>query len=211
MRSPATRSDCAPCRCDRATTCAARFDSPRTRPKTSAGSSNRPGHEVCLFSSDYPHVEGGRRPIERFEASLANTSPEARQAFYHDNFVDVMGAGLRRAAEVAASRPRSDHRADIGHRRRGARLDRRCCTTRTYPATGTHSRCNRRVDRAAVPRRRSARRSVATTCWTARSSRRVSACDCDGSDASASPTSPRDSPIRWATWMKATRRNASGR
>ena len=52
------------------------------------------GSQVCLFSSDYPHVEGGRRPIERFEASLANTSPEARQAFYHDNFVDVMGAGL---------------------------------------------------------------------------------------------------------------------
>jgi uncharacterized protein len=52
------------------------------------------GPEVCMFSSDYPHVEGGRRPIERFEASLATTSVEARQAFYHDNFVDLMGAGL---------------------------------------------------------------------------------------------------------------------
>jgi uncharacterized protein len=52
------------------------------------------GPEVCMFSSDYPHVEGGRRPIERFEASMANTSASARQAFYHDNFVDVMGAGL---------------------------------------------------------------------------------------------------------------------
>jgi predicted TIM-barrel fold metal-dependent hydrolase len=52
------------------------------------------GPEVCLFSSDYPHVEGGRRPIERFEASLANTSSQARVAFYHDNFVDLMGAGL---------------------------------------------------------------------------------------------------------------------
>ena len=30
------------------------------------------GPEVCLFSSDYPHVEGGRRPIERFEASLGD-------------------------------------------------------------------------------------------------------------------------------------------
>ncbi|MEP7045609.1 MAG: amidohydrolase family protein [Ilumatobacteraceae bacterium] len=53
------------------------------------------GPEVCLFSSDYPHVEGGRRPIERFEASLAGTSPTARQAFYHDNFVDLMGNGLQ--------------------------------------------------------------------------------------------------------------------
>jgi uncharacterized protein len=52
------------------------------------------GPEVCMFSSDYPHVEGGRRPIERFEASLAETSTAARQAFYHDNFVDLMGAGL---------------------------------------------------------------------------------------------------------------------
>ena len=52
------------------------------------------GPEVCMFSSDYPHVEGGRRPIERFEASMANTPAAARQAFYHDNFVDVMGAGL---------------------------------------------------------------------------------------------------------------------
>jgi predicted TIM-barrel fold metal-dependent hydrolase len=52
------------------------------------------GTEVCMFSSDYPHVEGGRRPIERFEASLENISSEARLAFYHDNFNDLMGAGL---------------------------------------------------------------------------------------------------------------------
>ncbi len=52
------------------------------------------GPEVALFSSDYPHVEGGRRPIERFERSLQNTDAVARQAFYHDNFVDLMGSAL---------------------------------------------------------------------------------------------------------------------
>ncbi len=52
------------------------------------------GEQVCLFSSDYPHVEGGRRPIERFETSLANASDSVRQAFYHDNFVDLMGSAL---------------------------------------------------------------------------------------------------------------------
>jgi predicted TIM-barrel fold metal-dependent hydrolase len=57
------------------------------------------GPETCMFSSDYPHVEGGRRPIERFEASLSNTSAADRQAFYHDNFADLMGAGL--AATIA--------------------------------------------------------------------------------------------------------------
>jgi uncharacterized protein len=55
------------------------------------------GPEVCLFSSDYPHVEGGRRPIERFERSLAEIDERARQAFYHDNFVELMGAGLSAA------------------------------------------------------------------------------------------------------------------
>jgi predicted TIM-barrel fold metal-dependent hydrolase len=52
--------------------------------------------EVCLFSSDYPHVEGGRHPIKRFEASMeaANISEQQKQRFYCDNFVDLMGAGL---------------------------------------------------------------------------------------------------------------------
>jgi predicted TIM-barrel fold metal-dependent hydrolase len=50
------------------------------------------GPEVCLFSSDYPHVEGGRRPIERFEASLGDAGDDVRRAFYTDNFLDLMGA-----------------------------------------------------------------------------------------------------------------------
>jgi predicted TIM-barrel fold metal-dependent hydrolase len=47
--------------------------------------------EVCMFSSDYPHVEGGRKPIERFESSLGDASAEIRRAFYCDNFLDLMG------------------------------------------------------------------------------------------------------------------------
>jgi predicted TIM-barrel fold metal-dependent hydrolase len=54
------------------------------------------GEEVCLFSSDYPHVEGGRNPLRRFEASLAGASERAKQRFYCDNFVDLMGAALAR-------------------------------------------------------------------------------------------------------------------
>ena len=50
------------------------------------------GPEVCLFSSDYPHVEGGRRPIERFEASLGEHREDVRQRFYCDNFLDLMGS-----------------------------------------------------------------------------------------------------------------------
>src|SRR4029450_4608055 len=52
------------------------------------------GPEVCLFSSDYPHVEGGRRPIERFEASLGDASDDIRERFYRGNFEDLMGTAL---------------------------------------------------------------------------------------------------------------------
>jgi len=61
------------------------------------------GEEVCLFSSDYPHVEGGRNPLRRFEASLAGVSERARQRFYCDNFVDLMGAGLPEELRAAAA------------------------------------------------------------------------------------------------------------
>jgi predicted TIM-barrel fold metal-dependent hydrolase len=57
------------------------------------------GPEVVLFSSDYPHVEGGRKPYERFEASLGDASDAVRQAFYCDNFLDLMGTA---AAALAA-------------------------------------------------------------------------------------------------------------
>jgi len=64
--------------------------------------------EVCLFSSDYPHVEGGRRPVERFESSLGDLSEYQRQRFYFDNFVDLMGEGLpaplpRRVEDVVSA------------------------------------------------------------------------------------------------------------
>lgn len=52
------------------------------------------GEEICLFSSDYPHVEGGRHPIRRFEAALGACDERARRRFYCDNFVDLMGPAL---------------------------------------------------------------------------------------------------------------------
>jgi len=52
------------------------------------------GPEICLFSSDFPHVEGGRNPVKRFDDSLAATSAADRDRFYRDNFIDLMGEGL---------------------------------------------------------------------------------------------------------------------
>jgi uncharacterized protein len=54
------------------------------------------GAEVAMFSSDYPHVEGGRNPLKRFENSLQDCSDAEKQAFYCDNFVDLMGPVLDR-------------------------------------------------------------------------------------------------------------------
>lgn len=60
------------------------------------------GEEVCLFSTDFPHVEGGRDPVKRFEKNLAGCSTRAKQRFYRDNFEDLMGkatiASLPKAA-----------------------------------------------------------------------------------------------------------------
>jgi predicted TIM-barrel fold metal-dependent hydrolase len=52
------------------------------------------GEDVCLFSSDYPHVEGGRNPMGRFERSIEGLSETAQQRFYCDNFVDLMGSAM---------------------------------------------------------------------------------------------------------------------
>jgi predicted TIM-barrel fold metal-dependent hydrolase len=50
------------------------------------------GADLPMFSSDYPHVEGGRKPVERFEASLGEASKEVRRRFYVDNFLFLMGS-----------------------------------------------------------------------------------------------------------------------
>jgi predicted TIM-barrel fold metal-dependent hydrolase len=52
------------------------------------------GPEVALFSSDYPHVEGGRHPLKRFDEALQGCNAQAQRRFYADNFIDLMGAGL---------------------------------------------------------------------------------------------------------------------
>ncbi len=56
------------------------------------------GPDVCMFSSDFPHVEGGRNPIGRFERSMdaAATGDDARRRFYWDNFVDLLRPVLER-------------------------------------------------------------------------------------------------------------------
>jgi predicted TIM-barrel fold metal-dependent hydrolase len=43
--------------------------------------------DLYLFSSDYPHVEGGRDPIGKFEASLEGRAEDVKDKFYTENFL----------------------------------------------------------------------------------------------------------------------------
>ena len=42
--------------------------------------------ELYLFSSDYPHAEGGRDPIGRFERALAEADEGVKARFFSENF-----------------------------------------------------------------------------------------------------------------------------
>jgi uncharacterized protein len=54
--------------------------------------------ELYLFSSDYPHAEGGRDPIGRFLGSTATLSEGAREAFFVSNFLDLFPNAAQRAS-----------------------------------------------------------------------------------------------------------------
>ncbi len=43
--------------------------------------------DLYLFSSDYPHVEGGRNPIGKFETTLADRPESEKTRFYSENFL----------------------------------------------------------------------------------------------------------------------------
>jgi predicted TIM-barrel fold metal-dependent hydrolase len=50
------------------------------------------GEDLFLFSTDYPHPEGGHDPLGKFEASLdrSGIGEKARDKFYARNFRDMM-------------------------------------------------------------------------------------------------------------------------
>ncbi len=87
------------------------------------------GAELFLFSSDYPHPEGGRDPLARFEHSLQGVDAAAKERFYSDELRRDDGhgpdrgvAGRRRSFAIVArcmhspslAEPRSFRRARRG-------------------------------------------------------------------------------------------------
>ena len=45
--------------------------------------------DLYLFSSDYPHIEGGRNPIGKFEKSLEEAEESVKTQFFSENFLRV--------------------------------------------------------------------------------------------------------------------------
>jgi predicted TIM-barrel fold metal-dependent hydrolase len=61
-------------------------------PFEDVGAMIRESHpDLYLFSSDYPHMEGGRNPLARFETSLGDLGDDVRARFYSANFNALVG------------------------------------------------------------------------------------------------------------------------
>lgn len=52
------------------------------------------GHELFMFSSDYPHHEGTDDPLGRYERTMAGIGDQARASFHADNFARILGPRL---------------------------------------------------------------------------------------------------------------------
>ncbi|MGH8987172.1 MAG: amidohydrolase family protein [Acidimicrobiales bacterium] len=50
------------------------------------------GGDLFMFSTDYPHPEGGRDPLAKFEMELEGVGAEGRERFYHGNMAELLSA-----------------------------------------------------------------------------------------------------------------------
>lgn len=49
------------------------------------------GEDLFMFSTDYPHPEGGRDPLAKFEDTMGDTSDAAKEKFYYQNMAKLLG------------------------------------------------------------------------------------------------------------------------
>jgi predicted TIM-barrel fold metal-dependent hydrolase len=49
------------------------------------------GSELFMFSSDYPHPEGGRDPLAKFEEALTRAGESDKACFYASNMAELLG------------------------------------------------------------------------------------------------------------------------
>jgi hypothetical protein len=49
------------------------------------------GAELFMFSTDYPHPEGGRDPLAKFEEAMTGVGDTDCARFYAGNLADLLG------------------------------------------------------------------------------------------------------------------------
>jgi uncharacterized protein len=59
------------------------------------------GPDLFMFSTDYPHPEGGRDPLAKFEEAMTGTSVQARERFFFGNMAELLGAARQPASTGA--------------------------------------------------------------------------------------------------------------
>jgi predicted TIM-barrel fold metal-dependent hydrolase len=52
------------------------------------------GADLFMFSTDYPHPEGGRDPLAKFEETLTDVSQDDKDRFYAGNMAELLGKAL---------------------------------------------------------------------------------------------------------------------
>jgi uncharacterized protein len=50
------------------------------------------GPELFMFSTDYPHPEGGKDPLAKLEEAIDSVSPADQERFYRTNMAELLGA-----------------------------------------------------------------------------------------------------------------------
>jgi predicted TIM-barrel fold metal-dependent hydrolase len=46
---------------------------------------------IYMFSTDYPHFEGGKAPVERMDATMEDIPVESKARYYRTNYLDLLG------------------------------------------------------------------------------------------------------------------------
>ena len=52
------------------------------------------GPELFMFSTDFPHPEGGKDPLAKFEQELADADSDVQRRFYYENMAELLGPAL---------------------------------------------------------------------------------------------------------------------
>ncbi len=62
---------------------------------------NEAGEDLFMFSTDYPHPEGGRDPLAKFEEEMNGLGASGRSRFYRDNMAELLGGQMSFAVKHA--------------------------------------------------------------------------------------------------------------